>query len=163
MGVSGCGKSSVGAALGDHYAVPFLDGDDFHPAANVEKMRAGHPLTDDDRWPWLDILGGALSTGAAENGRVFAACSALKRSYRDALTNAAGEAVLFIHLDGSRDLIAGRMAARENHYMPTALLDSQIATLEPVSADETAARISIDQSLQAICAEAIGVIAARDA
>ena len=159
MGVSGCGKTSVGAAMGGREGVPFLDGDDFHPAANVEKMRAVHPLNDDDRWPWLATLGKALRDTADIDGRVFAACSALKRSYREALREAANEPILFIHLDGSRELIAERMAARTGHYMPTGLLDSQLATLEPPAEDERAARISIDQTLDAIQIECEQIIA----
>ena len=158
MGVSGCGKSSIGTALAAHFGAPFLDGDDFHPPANVEKMRSGNPLTDEDRWPWLDTLGTALHQTASIEGRVFAACSALKRSYRDALRRAAGEAIFFVFLDGTRDLIAGRMAARVDHYMPTGLLDSQIATLEPLQEDEHFARIDIDQPLDAIEQQAAKLI-----
>jgi len=161
MGVSGCGKSSVGAAMGGREGVPFLDGDDFHPTANVEKMRSGTPLTDDDRWPWLTILGKALFEAAAIDGRVFGACSALKRSYRDALTTAAGEPILFLHLDGPKELIAERMAARTGHYMPTGLLDSQIATLEPLGDDEFAAKVDLSQTLEEILDECTRVIGSR--
>ena len=150
-------------ALGGRYGAPFLDGDDFHPAENVKKMSAGTPLTDEDRWPWLDTLGNALRETANIDGRVFAACSALKRSYRDALRDAAKEAILFVHLDGSQDVIAERMAARVNHYMPTGLLDSQIATLEPLHQDELAVRIDIDQSLEAIEEQAAQFIGAPSA
>lgn len=159
MGVSGCGKTSVGAAMGGRERVPFLDGDDYHPQANVEKMRSGQPLDDDDRWPWLAILGKAMHEMAAVNGRVFAACSALKRSYREALREAAGEPILFLHLDGSPELIGERMAARMGHYMPTGLLDSQLATLEPPADDEFAARIAINQTLEAIQADCEQIIA----
>jgi len=161
MGVSGCGKSSVGAALGGREGVPFLDGDDFHPTANVEKMRSGTPLTDEDRWPWLVILGKALHEAAAIDGRVFGACSALKRSYRDALTKAAGEPILFLHLDGPKELIAERMAARTGHYMPTGLLDSQVATLEPLAEDENAVKIDLSQSLDDILTECTRIIGSR--
>lgn len=163
MGVSGCGKSSIGTSLAARFGTPFLDGDDFHPPANVEKMRSGQPLDDEDRWPWLAALGSALHQTASIEGRVFAACSSLKRSYRDALRRAADEPILFLHLDGSKELIAGRMAARVNHYMPTGLLDSQIATLEPLEDDENAARIGIDQPLEAIEEEAAKIIEAHGA
>jgi len=163
MGVCGCGKSSVGAGMGGREGVPFLDGDDFHPAGNVEKMRAGTPLTDDDRWPWLAALGKALHDTAAIDGRVFGACSALKRSYRDALTTAAGEPVFFVHLDGPKELIAKRMATRAGHYMPTTLLDSQISTLESLSEDEFAAKLDLSQPLEDLldaCGEVIASLAA---
>jgi len=132
MGVSGCGKSSVGAALGERLGIPYRDGDDLHPAANVEKMRAGIPLSDADRWPWLDRVARVLHDDAP----VIVGCSALRRAYRDRIRSAAGGAVRFVHLTGSREVIATRMAARTGHYMPTALLDSQFATLEPPAPDE---------------------------
>lgn len=148
MGVSGCGKSSVGAALSAALAVPYLDGDDLHPAANVAKMRAGVPLNDADRWPWLDLVAGALRDRAP----VLLGCSALKRVYRDRIRAGAGGAVRFVHLAGSRDLIAGRMAARAGHYMPLALLDSQFAALELPGPDEGAVTVEIDQPLERIVA-----------
>ena len=161
MGVSGCGKSSVGAGLAEREGVPFLDADDFHPVENVEKMRSGTPLNDADRWPWLDTFGKALRDSAAIEGKVFGACSALKRSYRDALAKSADEPVLFLHLDGPKELIAERMAARKDHYMPTGLLDSQIATLEPLNDHEYAAKIDLSQSLEAIFEECSQIIASR--
>lgn len=132
MGVSGSGKTSVGLALAERLGIGFVDADDLHPAANVEKMKAGIGLTDDDRWPWLDSVGRKL----AVNASVVVACSALKRSYRDRIRAACGAPLRFIHLSGSRDEIATRMAARRDHYMPLSLLDSQFATLEPPGADE---------------------------
>ena len=132
MGVSGCGKSSVGAALGERLGIPYRDGDDLHPAANVEKMRAGIPLSDADRWPWLDRVALVLH----EDAPVIVGCSALRRAYRDRIRSAAGGAVRFVHLTGSREVIATRMAARTGHYMPAILLDSQFATLEPPAPDE---------------------------
>ena len=142
MGVSGCGKSTVGAALGAALGIPYRDGDDLHPAANVEKMRAGVPLTDDDRWPWLERVAEVLRDDAP----VIVGCSALRRIYRDRIRAGAGGAVRFVHLVGSRDVIAARMAARTGHYMPTTLLDSQFATLEP-PAPEEAVVVEIDQPL----------------
>lgn len=131
MGVSSSGKSTVGAALGRALHAPFLDGDKYHPEANVEKMRAGTPLTDDDRWPWLEALTAALKEAAdRKKGVAVGACSALKKAYRDFITEKAGEPVLFVYLHGSREVIGERMAKRSHEYMPTSLLDSQFATLE---------------------------------
>lgn len=149
MGVSGCGKTSVGLGISARLGLPYVDGDDLHPAANVAKMAAGIPLTDDDRWPWLDAVAGVL----ADRAPVIVGCSALKRAYRDRLRAGAGGAVRFIHLTGPRDLIASRMAARTGHYMPPALLDSQFAALEPPGPDEAAA-VSIDAALDDIVARA---------
>ncbi len=132
MGVSGCGKSSVGAAVSALVLAPYIDGDDLHPPANVEKMRGGIPLTDADRWPWLDRVAQTLATKAP----VILGCSALKRAYRDRIRAGAGGPVRFVHLAGSRDLIGARMAARQGHYMPPSLLDSQFAALEPPGPDE---------------------------
>lgn len=145
MGVAGCGKSSVGEALSARLGVPYRDGDDLHRPQAVEKMRAGIPLTDEDRWPWLDRVAGILATEAP----ILVGCSALKRAYRDRIRAGAGGPVTFVHLVGSRDLIAGRMAARTGHYMPTSLLDSQFAALEPPGRDE-AITVDIDQPLPAI-------------
>lgn len=143
MGVSGCGKSSVGEGLAALLGVPYRDGDDLHPPANVEKMRAGVPLTDEDRWPWLDRVAEVLRAEAP----VIVGCSALKRRYRDRIRQAG--AVTFVYLEGSRDLIASRMAERKGHYMPLSLLDSQFAALEAPGPDEAVA-VSIDQPLQGI-------------
>ena len=129
MGVSGSGKSTVGAALADALGVRFVDGDSLHPAANVAKMAAGIPLDDADRLPWLDAIGTVLAAG-----RVVVACSALKRAYRDRL-RAAAPALELVFLDGSRELIASRLD-RPGHFMPASLLDSQFATLERPGLDE---------------------------
>ena len=145
MGVSGCGKSSVGEGLSARLGVPYRDGDDLHPPANVEKMRAGVPLTDDDRWPWLDGVARVLATEAS----VIVGCSALRRAYRDRIRAGASGPVTFVHLAGSRDVIASRMAEREGHYMPLSLLDSQFATLEAPGPDE-ALTVDIDQPLDAL-------------
>ena len=126
MGVAGCGKTTIGEHLAAAVHGTFLDGDAFHPPANIEKMSQGVPLTDEDRWPWLEIFGREI---AARSGTVIGGCSSLKRAYRDFITKAAGEPVLFIYLNGSRELIADRMGKREGHFMPTSLLDSQFATL----------------------------------
>jgi len=132
MGVSGSGKTTVGAALAHALGLPFVDGDSLHPAANVAKMAAGIPLDDADRAPWLDAIGAVLAAGP-----VVVACSALKRAYRDRLRAAAPELRL-VFLDGSPSLLASRMAARPGHFMPTTLLDSQLATLERPEPDEHA-------------------------
>ncbi len=154
MGVAGCGKSSVGAALADHLHLPYLDGDDLHPAANVEKMRAGIALSDDDRWPWLDRVAAELQARAP----VIIGCSALKRRYRDRIRAGAGGPVRFIHLAGSRAVIAGRMAQRAGHYMPLSLLDSQFAALEVPEPDETALHVDIDQPLPAMVAQILAAL-----
>ncbi len=140
MGVSGCGKSSVGLALAEALGARFIDGDDLHPEANKAKMAAGIPLNDDDRWPWLDLVAAALaeenldSTGSHFNGTVVA-CSALKRVYRERI-GAGAPGTAFVHLHGSRELLAQRMGARPNHFMPVSLLDSQLNTLELLGPDE---------------------------
>ncbi len=131
MGVSGCGKSTVGAALAARLGLPFIEGDGLHAPASVAKMAAGLPLEDADRWPWLDRIGAAL---AAPPGGAVASCSALRRAYRDRL-RAAVPGLAFLHLAGDRTTIAARVAARPGHFMPPALIDSQFATLEPPEAE----------------------------
>ena len=148
MGVSGCGKSSVGAGLAARLGLIYRDGDDLHPPENVAKMRAGMPLTDADRWPWLDRVEQVLLAEAP----VIVGCSALKRAYRDRIRTAAGGPVTFVHLAGSQEVIAARMALRQGHYMPLSLLDSQFAALEPPTAEE-AITVSIDQPLEALVAD----------
>lgn len=128
MGVSGCGKTSVGVALAERLGLPFIEGDRLHPAANIAKMSAGIALQDADRWPWLDVIGGTLAANAY--GAV-ASCSALKRVYRDRLRAAAGRPVAFVFLELSRIELERRMRLRQGHFMPATLLDSQLATLEP--------------------------------
>ncbi len=151
MGVSSSGKSTVGAALGRALHAPFLDGDQYHPEANVEKMRAGTPLTDEDRWPWLQALSEALKAASEKKGVAVGACSALKRVYRDFITDKAGEPVLFVYLDGSREVIGERMAKRKHEYMPTSLLDSQFATLEvPDPASENVLAVPVTDSVDKI-------------
>jgi gluconokinase len=145
MGVSGCGKSSVGAAVAARLGLVYRDGDDLHPAANVARMRAGLALRDEDRWPWLDRVAQVLASEAP----VVVGCSALKRAYRDRLRAGAGGPVTFVHLAGSREVIAARMAMRQGHYMPLSLLDSQFAALEPPGPEE-ALTVSIDQPLGTI-------------
>jgi gluconokinase len=148
MGVSGCGKSTLMQDLAVQLACPAFEGDDFHGAENVAKMRAGHPLDDADRWPWLDRLGTAIGAAVATDGLAVAACSALKRAYRDRLARAAGVPLLFVLLDGTRAEIAARLAARTRHYMPASLLDSQFATLERPAPDERALTLPCAWSLE---------------
>ena len=131
MGVSGSGKTVTGSRLAAALGRPFIDADDLHPPANKQKMAQGIPLTDDDRWGWLDTVGERLNGGE----RVVVACSALKRAYRDRLRAAAPDAV-FVHLHGSRGLLAERMGHRVHEFMPVTLLDSQLATLQPLQPDE---------------------------
>ena len=152
MGVSGCGKSSVGAALAQGVGGCFVDGDDLHPASNVAKMASGEPLTDADRMPWLALVGDALA--AARGSAIVLGCSALKRAYREAIAAAAGKPVVFVHLRGAKAVIAARVAARE-HFMPTSLLDSQFDTLEPPGPDEAAVDVDVDQPFDAVVAECL--------
>lgn len=142
MGVSGCGKSSVGAAVAKELGITYIDGDDLHPPENIAKMSRGIPLTDADRAPWLVRVGQRL---AAFDGPVVIGCSALKRSYRDIVRDKAGESVCFLHLEGSRETLSERMAKRSGHFMPVSLLESQLATLEPPGLGETAITADIDQ------------------
>ncbi len=149
MGVSGCGKSTVALALAERTGGIYLDADDFHPPANKQKMAAGIPLTDDDRWGWLDALNEELRRRPTET--IFLACSALKEIYRERLrTNVPG--LRFIYLKGSREIIARRLGQRQGHFMPAALLDSQFATLEePVDAIV----VDIDQPPETVIADAL--------
>lgn len=130
MGVSGCGKSTLGTLLGDAMACPFLEGDSFHAPEAIAKMRGGQPLTDADRWPWLDRLGMATATASETHGAAVAACSALRAVYRDRLRSAIGGQLRFVLLDNNREALLARLNNRPGHYMPATLLDSQIATLE---------------------------------
>ena len=150
MGVSACGKSSVARALAEQLGVPMQDADDLHPQANVDKMAAGTPLTDDDRWPWLDLVGDAISD--VDTGLVMA-CSALRRAYRDRLRERAPGTV-FVHLTGSPELLASRAAARKDHFMPPSLLASQLATLEPLESDEAGVTLNVSASVSELAAAA---------
>lgn len=157
MGVCGCGKSSVGERLADHFGCAFAEGDGFHSPANVQKMRAGIPLEDADRWPWLDALGRAL----ASREDIIVSCSALKRVYRDRLRMIAARPMTFVFLQGDRALLAARMAERKGHYMPLSLLDSQLATLEPPAGEADVVTIPIDQPLEHVVSLALAGLAAR--
>ncbi|WP_244924981.1 gluconokinase [Actinomyces bowdenii] len=135
MGVSGCGKTTAAASLSRELGWPVAEADDFHPAANIEKMASGAPLTDEDRWPWLASLRDWMTRRAGEGASTIVTCSALKRSYRDLLSGAEGR-VRFIHLHVPQAQLEERMEQRTGHFMPPSLLPSQLATLEPLEADE---------------------------
>jgi gluconokinase len=147
MGVSGSGKTTVGMSLAARLGLRFSDADDLHPPSNLAKLSAGIPLTDDDRWPWLDAVGGVLA-----DGEVVVACSALRRTYRDRLRVAAPDLRL-VSLHGSRSLLAERMGHRD-HFMPVALLDSQLATLEAPDDDEEALVYDVARPVDEIVADA---------
>lgn len=149
MGVSGSGKSTVGAALAQRLRVPFADADDFHPEANIAKMSAGQALDDTDRYPWLETIGQWLAAHSA--GGVMS-CSALKRAYRDQLRRHCPQA-RFLCLYGTPETIGRRQASRPGHFMPASLLASQFDILEPLAADEDGVTIEVDQSIDSIVAE----------
>lgn len=142
MGVSGCGKTSVASGLHAKLGWPYAEADDFHPQANKEKMAAGHPLNDEDRWPWLRTLRDWMTDHAQAGRSTIVTCSALKHVYRELLAEAEGE-VLFVHLDGPMELIADRMSHRDGHFMPTSLLPSQFETLEPLQAGENGLTLDV--------------------
>ena len=142
MGVSGCGKSTVGEGLAAQLGWRFVEGDSLHPAENVAKMAAGQPLGDQDRAGWLESLSARLAQARSAGQGLVISCSALKRSYRERLRGGDPQ-VLFVHLSGSRELIAQRVASRKHRYMPASLLESQFATLQPPSADEQALALDV--------------------
>src|SRR5437764_13983717 len=154
MGAAGSGKTTIAEALAGRTGWPFKDGDAFHPPSNVEKMRSGQPLTDEDRWPWLRAIAAEIDRTSEANGHIVIACSALKRAYRDVLIgNRAG--VRLIYLKGSRELILERLQARRGHFMPPQLLDSQLATLEEPAHDENAVIVDVAPGVDAIVDEII--------
>ena len=159
MGVAGCGKTTVGEQLSEVMGIPFLDGDTLHPQANIEKMASGIPLSDDDRWPWLQAIG---QTFASSRTPLIIGCSALRHAYRDVIREMTHGGVTFIHLKGSREIIAKRMAKRRRHFMPLTLLDSQFATLEQPGNDEDAIVIDIDKPLDVIVQTAASQLEERE-
>ena len=160
MGVSGCGKSTLGAALAERLSLPMIDGDDLHLPESVAKMRAGVPLQDADRWPWLDRVGQRLAACDPATGLVLA-CSALRRAYRDRIRGHAGE-VRFVFLDGSFELISQRLARRVGHYMQSDLLASQFQTLERPSADESdVITLPITEPVSRLVDEALATLRVR--
>lgn len=152
MGVSGCGKSTVAALLAGELGWPFEEGDSLHPQANVDKMAAGHPLDDDDRWPWLEKVAEWVEECLDSGRSGVITCSALKRSYRDVIDRR-GHGVEFVYLAGSKELIAARLAARRGHFMPPELLDSQFAALEEPTPDEPSIRVDVGPSAPVIADE----------
>jgi carbohydrate kinase (thermoresistant glucokinase family) len=152
MGVSGCGKSTIAAMLAGRMRWEFEEGDALHPAANVAKMASGTPLTDEDRWPWLDAVAAHIDDWLAKGRSGVITCSALKRRYRDVIIGDRPN-VRIAYLKGSRELIANRLAARQGHFMPSALLDSQLATLEEPTADEHPIVVEIGARPEVIAAQ----------
>jgi carbohydrate kinase (thermoresistant glucokinase family) len=143
MGVSGSGKTTIGALLAGTLGWDFADGDDLHPAANVEKMRGGTPLSDEDRWPWLDAIAAWIDLHRTAGNPGVITCSALKRVYRNRLLSGRDD-VRLVYLHGSYDVVAGRQAARQGHFMPASLIQSQFATLEEPGADERPMALPVD-------------------
>ena len=159
MGVSGSGKSTLGAELARRLRCNFLEGDAFHSADSIAKMRSGQPLDDQDRWPWLDRIAAGLQYAARTDGTAVAACSALKRAYRDRLAQAVGMPLLFVFLD-TKDSgeLARRLVHRADHYMPASLLASQLDTLEALGPDERAVTLDAEDAPGRLCAEALAWI-----
>lgn len=149
MGVSGSGKTTIGEQLAARIGWRYEDADIFHPASNVAKMSAGQPLTDEDRWPWLRAIADEIDRAIAAGERVVIGCSALRRVYRDLLVHGRSD-IRIVYLDGTQDLIAGRLGARKGHFMPPGLLASQFRTLEPPAPDEHAVAVSIDAEAETI-------------
>jgi len=160
MGVSGSGKSTIGTQLAIKLQWEFEDGDWFHPASNVEKMHSGQPLTDEDRWPWLNAIAGFIDASRSADKHVVIACSALKRSYRDIIVGDRPD-VRLIYLKGSIELISRRIAARHEHFMPRELLQSQFDTLEEPGADENAIVVSVEPPPRTIVMEVLAALGAE--
>ncbi|MWV49627.1 AAA family ATPase [Rathayibacter sp. VKM Ac-2803] len=158
MGVSGSGKSTVAALLAGQLGWSFLEGDDLHPQANVDKMAAGTPLTDDDRAPWLAEIARTVDERIEAGGSVVITCSALRRRYRDVLRR---PDLVFVHLSGSRDVVAGRLASRLDHFMPSTLLDSQFGTLEPLGDDERHLTVDVGRPPEEEVAEIVETLGLR--
>lgn len=153
MGVAGCGKSTVAEAIHERLGYVYAEGDDFHPQANIDKMSAGIPLTDEDRWPWLNVINSWMVAREALGENTVVSSSALKRSYREVL--AKDVPTFFIHLTGSHELIQQRLSERKGHFMPPALLPSQFAILEPLAPEENGVEISIEGSVDEMVDRAI--------
>ena len=154
MGVAGCGKSTVADLLSAGLGWSFMDGDSLHPDSNIAKMESGQPLTDEDRWPWLEKVAAWIEGQHAAGQDGIITCSALKRSYRDVL-NRRGEGVVFVYLAGKRRTLEDRMQARVGHFMPPGMLASQLATLEEPQPDEPSIRAPIEQSPTEIVEEVV--------
>ena len=157
MGVSGSGKSTIGALLAERLGWPFADADGFHPPENVAKMAAGTPLTDEDRWPWLDAIAAHIGAARQAGRPVVVACSALRRAYRDRLRAGHGD-LIFLHLSGAPEVIAARQAARQGHFMPPSLMASQFATLEDTGDEADAVAVSVAVTPQAVVDAAMAAL-----
>ena len=155
MGVSGSGKSTIADRLAARLGWRYEDGDKFHPPANVAKMSAGHPLSDEDRWPWLQAIADEIDRTCKASQRAVVACSALKHAYRDILVHGRDD-VRIVFLNGTQDLIADRLATRKGHFMPPGLLTSQFKTLEPPDRSENPVTASIDASVDDIVDGIVG-------
>ncbi len=155
MGVSGCGKSSVGEAVAKALSVEFAEGDALHPASNVEKMSKGIPLADEDRMPWLDVIGRTMKAALDHNDGIVVSCSALKKSYRDRLRAAVDGNLYFVYLHGSKELLTSRMGARKGHFMPLSLLENQLATLEIPTGEPGVVTVDIDWTIDEIAKTAL--------
>ncbi len=160
MGVTGSGKSTVARQLVEHLGWPLAEGDDFHPPANVAKMHSGHPLDDNDRWPWLRSIAGWIGEQEAAGKDAIVACSALKRSYRDVLGKG-HPSVWFVLVDVPAGALAQRLAHRADHFMPSSLLDSQLATLEPLASDEPGVTIRGDGAPDEVAREVLDALLAH--
>ncbi|MDP3894989.1 gluconokinase [Nocardioides sp.] len=160
MGVSGTGKTSVGQRIAALLGGEFLEGDSFHPESNIAKMSAGIPLTDEDRWPWLETLAGLVGSWDIEGVPTVLTCSALRRRYRDVLRTAVPEPrLVFVHLHASFEVLEARMQTRADHFMPASLLRSQFETLEPLEPDETGFVIDVSATLDDVLAAAVVAVA----
>ncbi len=154
MGVSGSGKTTVAERVAKQLGLPFAEADDFHPRTNIDKMAAGVPLTDEDRWPWLHELARWIAEHEAAGQSTVMACSALRHSYRDVLRQAA-PGVRFLHMHGSAEVIWRRIEARQDHFMPPALLESQLDTLERLKADEPGLELDVRDDVEALVGQAL--------
>ncbi|GAA5230002.1 gluconokinase [Arthrobacter cryoconiti] len=160
MGVAGSGKSTLAESLSHRLDWPMAEADEFHPAANIAKMNSGTPLDDDDRWPWLHAIREWITVQASEGNSTVLTCSALKHSYRDLLAEADGN-VVFLHLDGRKELLHDRIGSRKGHFMPPTLLPSQLATLEPLTSSELSKgslRLDISKSPEELVEEVVTVL-----
>lgn len=156
MGVSGTGKTSVGEELAEELGCEFVEGDSLHPRHNIEKMENGTPLTDEDRWPWLQAIAEMVAVREHEGTSTVVTCSALKRKYRDILRDAAP--TFFVHLDAPYEVLEARMQERTKHFMPASLLRSQVDTLEPLDDDEAGEVVDVSPALDVVVEEALNAV-----
>jgi gluconokinase len=156
MGVSATGKTSVGELLAEELGCEFVEGDSLHPRRNIEKMEAGTPLTDEDRWPWLQAIADLVAVRDHEGTSTVVTCSALKRKYRDILRDAAP--TFFVHLDAPFQVLEARMQQRTKHFMPASLLRSQFDTLEPLDEDESGAVVDVSPPIDEVVEEAVNAV-----